>query len=96
MIPPWKRHLCVEREGLVFHWLAKLGLHVDSSHCPMLHIRGHLGTELRNGDKREGDRKLTKLMVLSETLDPAMVEARPAPEHHLPESGSYLYWPNLS
>lgn len=29
-------------------------------------------------------------MVLSETLDPAMLEARPAPEHPLLESG-YRY-----
>lgn len=35
-------------------------------------------------------------MVLSETLDPAMLEARPAPEHPLLESGSSLYLPYLS
>lgn len=53
-------------------------------------------TELGNGDEGEGERKLMKLMVLSETLDPAMLEARPAPEHPLLESGSSLYLPNLS
>lgn len=52
-------------------------------------------TELRNEDEG-GERRLTKSMVLSETLDPAMLEARPVPEHPLLESGNSLYPPNLS
>lgn len=37
-----------------------------------------------------------KLTVLSETLDTAMPEAGPTPEHQLLGSGSSLYPPNLS
>lgn len=67
------------RERILFStWLAKLGLYVGGSHCPTLYTSGHMGKDrTKKWGDGEGERKLTKLTVLSGTLDPAMPEARP-------------------